>query len=116
MIMSFNKQQLKEILEMPENLEPVLVLALGKPCEEVCIVDMEDDDVKYYRDENQVHYVPKRSFDSIMFCWAKKPRHLIQPLGLAQGASEEDIKKAHRKLIIENHPDKPGRMNESSQG
>ena len=67
MIMSFKKQELKEILEMPENLEPVLVLALGKPCEEVCIVDMEDDDVKYYRDENQVHYVPKRSFDSIMF-------------------------------------------------
>ena len=52
---------------MPENLEPVLVLALGKPCEEVRIVDMENDDVKYYRDENQVHYVPKRSLDSIMF-------------------------------------------------
>lgn len=67
MIMSFKKKQLKEILGMSENLEPVLVLALGKPNEDVRIVEMENDDVKYYRDENQVHYVPKRSLDSIMF-------------------------------------------------
>ena len=29
-------------------------------------------------------------------------------LGLSDGASDDDIKKAHRKLIIENHPDKFG--------
>ena len=37
-----------------------------------------------------------------------KKSEALNTLGLAQGASEEDIKKAHRKLIIENHPDKFG--------
>ena len=37
-----------------------------------------------------------------------KKSEALNTLGLAQGASDEDIKKAHRKLIIENHPDKFG--------
>ncbi len=37
-----------------------------------------------------------------------KKSEALNTLGLTQGASEEDIKKAHRKLIIENHPDKFG--------
>ena len=32
----------------------------------------------------------------------------LKTLGLSEGASDEEIKKAHRKLIIENHPDKFG--------
>lgn len=32
----------------------------------------------------------------------------LKTLGLSEGASDEDIKKVHRKLIIENHPDKFG--------
>jgi nitroreductase len=67
MIMSFKKAELKEILDMPENLEPVLVLALGRPIEDIRVVDMKDGDYKYYRDENKVHYVPKRSLESILF-------------------------------------------------
>lgn len=44
-----------------------LVLALGKPKEEVKIVPVgEAGDVKYYRDENQVHYVPKRGLEEIL--------------------------------------------------
>jgi nitroreductase len=67
MIMSFKKAELKEILDMPENLEPVLVLALGRPIEDIRVVDMKDGDYTYYRDENKVHYVPKRSLESILF-------------------------------------------------
>ena len=67
MIMLFKKAELKEILDMPENLEPVLVLALGRPIEDIRVVDMKDGDYKYYRDENKVHYVPKRSLESILF-------------------------------------------------
>ena len=37
-----------------------------------------------------------------------KKSEALNTLGLSQGASEDDIKKAHRKLIIENHPDKFG--------
>ncbi|MFT4007883.1 MAG: nitroreductase family protein [Lacrimispora sp.] len=44
-----------------------LVLALGKPKEEVVIVPVkEDGDVRYYRDEAQVHYVPKRALDDLI--------------------------------------------------
>lgn len=44
-----------------------LVLALGKPKETVVIVPVgEDGDVRYYRDENQVHYVPKRSLEELL--------------------------------------------------
>lgn len=44
-----------------------LVLALGKPREEVKVVPMnEAGDVTYYRDGNQVHYVPKRRLEDII--------------------------------------------------
>lgn len=44
-----------------------LVLALGKPKETVKVVPVaESGDVKYYRDESQVHYVPKRSLEEIL--------------------------------------------------
>ena len=38
-----------------------LVIALGEPLEEVRLVPVEGDNVKYYRDESGVHYVPKRT-------------------------------------------------------
>ncbi|MBR0443065.1 MAG: nitroreductase family protein [Clostridia bacterium] len=38
-----------------------LVIALGEPCEQVCIVPVAEYNIKYYRDENGVHYVPKRT-------------------------------------------------------
>ncbi len=67
MIMSFAKDKLKEELSIPEHLDPLLVLALGRPIEDVRMVDMEDGSVEYYRDENQTHFVPKRSLEEILF-------------------------------------------------
>lgn len=44
-----------------------LVLALGKPKEEVVMVPVkEDGNIRYYRDENQVHYVPKRDLKDLI--------------------------------------------------
>ncbi len=37
-----------------------------------------------------------------------KKSEALNTLGLAEGASDDEIKKAHRKLVIENHPDKFG--------
>ena len=37
-----------------------------------------------------------------------KKSEALKTLGLQEGATEDDIKKAHRKLIIANHPDKFG--------
>jgi hypothetical protein len=45
----------------------VLVIALGEPVETVEIVPVgEDGSIRYYRDEQGVHYVPKRSVEEIM--------------------------------------------------
>ena len=44
----------------------VYLLAVGYPKQESKIVDMKDNDVKYYEDENGVINVPKRSLEEIL--------------------------------------------------
>lgn len=53
-------------LNLPNNLEPVLVLALGYPTEDVRIVEMINGEHKYYRDAKGIHYVPKRKIEEIL--------------------------------------------------
>ena len=62
-IKSFNALKLKEILNIPDHLEALYVLAIGKPVEKVEIEDLkgeEGEDIKYYRTADGVHHVPKR--------------------------------------------------------
>lgn len=68
MIGSVNREKLSEILGIDtEKYSIDLVLALGKPKETVKLVDVgENGSTAYYRDENAVHYVPKRSLDDII--------------------------------------------------
>jgi len=66
MIASFKAPALTEALSLPEQLEPELVIALGKPVETVVIEDMKDNNVRYWRDEERVHHVPKRSLDELI--------------------------------------------------
>jgi nitroreductase len=63
-----NYPALKEALGVTdENLVPLCVLAIGKPVETVVLVDIpESGATKYYRDENMVHYVPKRKLEDII--------------------------------------------------
>ena len=65
-IYSVNRNELREILNLSEQFEIVQVLALGKPMEVVVLDEMKDGNVKYWRDENQIHHVPKRSLDEII--------------------------------------------------
>ncbi|MDR1983623.1 MAG: nitroreductase family protein, partial [Prevotellaceae bacterium] len=58
MIVSVKRQELAQILNIPPQYEIALVIALGKPKETVVITDVKDNDIKYFRDENAVHYVP----------------------------------------------------------
>jgi Nitroreductase len=44
-----------------------LVIAIGKPIEEVVIDEgLVDGNTKYYRDENEVHHVPKRTLADVL--------------------------------------------------
>ncbi|MDA3779277.1 MAG: nitroreductase family protein, partial [Bacteroidales bacterium] len=63
---SIKRDKLKKLLKIDKHFEVLLVLALGKPKEEVVIEDLVDENIKYYRDENQVHHVPKRSLDDLI--------------------------------------------------
>jgi len=63
---SIQRKKLKELLNIEEYFEVLLVIALGKPKEEVIVEEMQNGDIKYYRDENQVHHVPKRSLDELI--------------------------------------------------
>ena len=63
---SVKREKLKEILRIEDHFEVLLVIAIGKPKEEVLIEDVVDDDIKYYRDENQVHHVPKRKLRDLI--------------------------------------------------
>lgn len=61
------RDKLKEVLQLPDQYEIKLVLALGKPKEEVIIDEIEPgEDTKYWRDEAQVHHVPKRKLADII--------------------------------------------------
>jgi nitroreductase len=64
---SVNVKQLKAVLGLGEYLEVKLVVALGKPIEEIQIDDLaEDGNIKYWRDDRQVHHVPKRKLEDLI--------------------------------------------------
>ena len=67
MIGNFNAGQVKEELQLAEHLAPMLIVAFGKPAEKIVLTEVgEDGNTSYYRDENDVHYVPKRKLEDII--------------------------------------------------
>lgn len=67
MIGSFDGEKIKQELSLDDNIQVLLCIALGKPAEKVVLEEMEKDgSVNYYRDENNVHHVPKRRLEDII--------------------------------------------------
>jgi len=64
---SFNKVKAARIFDLPENLEILWIIALGKPAEPVVLETAQGNNIKYWRDENQVHHVPKRPLEEIIY-------------------------------------------------
>ena len=64
---NIDKIKLAGALNLNEKYEIALVLALGYPKEEVVIETINTTgDVRYWRDENEVHHVPKRTLDELI--------------------------------------------------
>jgi nitroreductase len=67
MIGSVNRERLRKDLDISDHFEILLVLALGKPKESVVLEEVgSDGNIKYWRDSDGVHHVPKRSLNDII--------------------------------------------------
>jgi len=67
MIASIQVEGLRKALSIPGHFEILLVIALGRPAEKVKIETTgTDGDIRYWRDKEDVHHVPKRSLDEII--------------------------------------------------
>lgn len=67
MIGMVNRKGLSKDLDLDEKYEILLVVALGKPKETVQIDDLEPGaGANYWRDENMVHHVPKRTLGELI--------------------------------------------------
>ena len=65
-IASVSRKPLGKTLGLSGQYEILLVLALGRPKEKVELEEARENDIRYWRDDQQVHHVPKRSLDEII--------------------------------------------------
>jgi len=66
MIASIKREELRNDIELPDKYEILLIIAIGKPVESVIIDELKGNDVKYWRDKDKIHHVPKRSLKEII--------------------------------------------------
>lgn len=67
MIASVKRDALREVLGIDPRYEILLVLALGKPREKVVLDPLgPEGDIKYWRDAEGVHHVPKRALEDVI--------------------------------------------------
>ncbi len=64
---SVQRDKLREVLALDERFHIGYVIALGKPAE-TCVIEPlgKDGDIKYYRDADGVHHVPKRELKDLL--------------------------------------------------
>ena len=67
MIGNFKPERVAEALGLPETVVPMLIVAIGKPDETIVLEEAAPGaSLQYYRDENDVHHVPKRRLEDIV--------------------------------------------------
>ena len=66
-IASVDRDAVRRALDIPDRYEILFVLALGRPGEEVRVEEVgADGDIRYWRDTEGVHHVPKRALDELI--------------------------------------------------
>lgn len=63
---SVDRELLREKFSLPGRYDILLVIALGEPGEEIIIENTKENQIKYYRDKNNVHHVPKRGLAELI--------------------------------------------------
>lgn len=71
MIKAFKNDALRQVLNLPDHLKIMYVIALGRPKETVVLEKMEGEDYKYWRDAEGIHHVPKREPESLVLSCCK---------------------------------------------
>ena len=55
-----------KLFSIPEGYAVDAVIALGHPAERAVIIDAEDGSIRYYREPDGTHMVPKRRLEDII--------------------------------------------------
>ena len=66
MILNFPREEIIERYGLSGKYRVELVISLGTPREKVVITEPVEGNIKYYRDGDGVHYVPKRSLSEVL--------------------------------------------------
>jgi nitroreductase len=67
MIGSMAKDKMRALFAIAERYDILLVIALGKPNETVLLEDATGGEIKYWRDADSNHHVPKRPLSDLLF-------------------------------------------------
>jgi nitroreductase len=68
MIATINRDRLARYLRLPDHLKLLLVLALGTPKETIVVETVgADGNIRYWRDAQGVHHVPKRPLSELIY-------------------------------------------------
>ncbi len=64
---NIDREVLRAELQIPDEYEILMVLAIGKPKEIVVLDEInESGDVRYWRDEQSIHHVPKKKLEDLI--------------------------------------------------
>jgi nitroreductase len=66
MLGGIDRVVLRKVLEVPEHLDILILVALGYPAEKQVVDEAEGGNIKYWLDENGVIHVPKRPLEEII--------------------------------------------------
>lgn len=66
-IRTVNREKTKTYFNLPSHLKIIQVIAIGKPQQEINLVEVKDGKTEYYTDKMGTHCVPKRTLDEIIF-------------------------------------------------
>ncbi len=71
---AFSPDKVRQVLRIPTQYKPLLVVALGYPAEAVVLEEVgADGDIRYWHDEQGVHHVPKRKLAEVLLALSDFP-------------------------------------------